>query len=262
METGSPGRASVWRRRSAAEPRTVRTNPIPPHDRERLSAPHPSPQPSAGEHWSSTIRRRVAEGRTTPEAGTPDAEDEGAPSPAAEAPGVRERVERRLQEAEGPSESEFRPVRGFAEAGSGRSAARCRGRFRAGEFCPSGLKTRPGGTSPGPRMKRRRGPAGETRPADAPSRLAAFVATCAFIGRIPVAPGTAGAGRRPGCLSADAEPAGQPSRGPVRRGRGGRPLGRGRATRRTFGSRTRGRWWWTSSAGCGWRSSAPTRRSS
>ncbi len=36
-------------------------------------------------------------------------------------------------------------------------------------------------------------PATQTLPARPPSRLAAFVATCAFIGRAPIAPGTVGA---------------------------------------------------------------------
>ena len=163
-----------------------------PHDRERLSAPHPSPQPSAGEHWSSTIRRRVAEGRTTPEAGIPDAEDEGAPSPAAEAPGVRERVERRLQEAEdrrsrssGPSEASPKP----APAGPQQGVAAASGQ----ENLPLRPEDTSGWDEPWTEDEEAPGPAGETRPADAPSRLAAFIATCAFIGRIPVAPGTAGA---------------------------------------------------------------------
>lgn len=164
----------------------------PPGDRERLSEPHPSREPSAGEHWSSTIRRRVAEGRTSAEAGTSDAEDEGASSPAAEASGVRERVERRLQEAEdrrsrsaGPPEASPKPVPAGSQPGVAADAGQ------------EDLPLRPEDTSdwdaPWTEDAGAPGPAGESLPASAPSRLAAFIATCAFIGRVPVAPGTAGA---------------------------------------------------------------------
>ncbi len=174
----------------------------PARDREGVSAAHPSPGPPAGEHWSSTIRRRVAEGRTAPDTGAPDAqdgespptaaEDEDAPSPAAEAPGVRERVERRLQEAEdrrsrsaAPSGASPRPAPPDPDQGVAAGAG--------SEETP----LRPGGTpdwddhwTEGEEAPR---PAGPTLPARPPSRLAAFIATCAFIGKVPVAPGTAGA---------------------------------------------------------------------
>ncbi len=162
----------------------------PPGEGERLSAPQPSPQPSAGEHWSSTIRRRVAEGGPSAEAGTSDTEDEGASSPAAEASGVRERVERRLQEAEDRRSRSADPP----EASAKPAPAGPRPGVAAGAG-PEDLPGRPEATSdwdaPWPEDEEAPGPAGETPPA--PSRLAAFIATCAFIGRVPVAPGTAGA---------------------------------------------------------------------
>lgn len=163
-----------------------------PPDQDRPSAPHPSPEPAAGEHWSSTIRRRVAEGRTSAEAGTSDAEDEGASPPAAEASGVRERVERRLQEAEdrrsrGAEPPQVSPKPAPAGPQPGATAG-------AGQ---QDLPLRPEDTSdwhaPWPEDEQAPGPAEETLPAGSPSRLAAFIATCAFIGRVPVAPGTAGA---------------------------------------------------------------------
>lgn len=162
----------------------------PPGDREPASAPHPSPEPSPGEHWSSTIRRRVAEGRTTPEAGTPDEEDEGASSSAAEASGVRERVERRLQEAEerrirsaGPSEASPQPVPPGPQRGVATGAEQ--------EDLPLPPEDTTDWDAPWTEDEAAPGATGETPPA--PSRLAAFIATCAFIGKVPVAPGTAGA---------------------------------------------------------------------
>lgn len=185
-EPGTRERVEEALRRRAAD---GADESAPPGDGERLSAPEPSPQPSAGEHWSSTIRRRVAEGRTTV-AGAPDAEDEGAPSPAAEASGVRERVERRLQEAEdrrhrsaGPSEASPKPAPPGPQPGVAAGAGQ--------EDSPLRPEDTPDWDAPWPEDEEAPGPAGETPPA--PSRLAAFVATCAFIGRVPVAPGTAGA---------------------------------------------------------------------
>lgn len=164
----------------------------PARDRERTSETHPSPGPPAGEHWSSTIRRRVAEGRAAPDAGTPDAEDENAPSPDAEAPGVRERVERRLQEVEdrrsrsapppgaSPKPAPPDPQRGVA-AGPG------------SEEMPLRPEGAPDWDDHWTEDEEAPGPAGQTLPASPPSRLAAFIATCAFIGKVPIAPGTAGA---------------------------------------------------------------------
>lgn len=174
----------------------------PARDREGVSAAHPSPGPPAGEHWSSTIRRRVAEGRTAPDAGAPDAqdgeapptdaEDEDAPSPAGEAPGVRERVERRLQEAED------RRSRSAAPSGaSPKPAPSDRQRGAAAGAGPEEMPLRPEGRPDWDAHwtgdEEAPVPAGETLPASPPSRLAAFIATCAFIGKAPVAPGTAGA---------------------------------------------------------------------
>ena len=163
-----------------------------PGDRERLSAPRPSPEPSAGEHWSSTIRRRVAEGRPAPEAGTADWQDESGLSPTAEDSGVRARVERRLQEAEdrrsrsaGPSAASPKLVppgqRRVVAAGAGQ------------EDLPLRREDTPDWDESWTEDEEAPGLAGETLPASSPSRLAAFIATCGFIGRVPVAPGTAGA---------------------------------------------------------------------
>ena len=188
-EPGTRERVEEALRRRAA-PGTDESDP--PGDRERPSAPDPSPQPSAGEHWSSTIRRRVAEGRTAPEAGTPDAEDEGAPSSAAEASGVRERVERRLQEAEerlsrsgGPSGASPQPVPADSQTGVAAGAGQEDSALR-----PEGATD---WDAPWTEDEEAPGAAGETAPAGSRSRLAAFIATCAFIGKVPVAPGTAGA---------------------------------------------------------------------
>ena len=198
-KAGAPGKAAVDRepgtRERVEEALRRRAAPggdesDPPGDRERLSTPHPSPEPSAGEHWSSTIRRRVAEGRPAPEAGTADGEDEGAFSPTAEASGVRERVERRLQEAEdrrsrsgAPSAASPAPVPPGPQRGVATSAGQ--------EDSPLRPEDTPDWDEPWTGDEEAPGPAAETLPA--PSRLAAFIATCGFIGRVPVAPGTAGA---------------------------------------------------------------------
>lgn len=163
-----------------------------PGDRERLSAPDPSPEPSAGEHWSSTIRRRVAEGRPAPEAGTADGEDEGAASRAAAASEVRERVERRLLEAEDRRSRSAGPAAAspkLVPPGPGRDVAAGAGR----EDLPLRPEDTPDWDEPWTGDEEAPAPAGETLPASPPSRIAAFIATCGFIGRVPVAPGTAGA---------------------------------------------------------------------
>ena len=164
----------------------------PPGDRERPSASQASPEPAAGEHWSSTIRRRVAEGHPAPEAGTADGEEEGGPSSPAEASGVRERVERRLQEAEdrrsrsaGPSAASPKLAPPDPQRGVGAGAGH-------GDL-PLRREDAPDWDEPWTGDEDAPGPAGETLPASSPSRLAAFIATCGFIGRVPAAPGTAGA---------------------------------------------------------------------
>ena len=165
-------------------------------DGERTVAPHPSPEATAGEHWSRTVQRRVAEGGATPDAGTSDAaeneEAAGERSAAAQAAGVRERVERRLQEAEeqrarsaGPPAASTRPT-----------PARPR-RVVAAEPEPEDPSLRPDDAleweTRGAEPEEPSGLTAETLPSRPPSRIAAFIATCAFIGRVPIAPGTAGA---------------------------------------------------------------------
>lgn len=167
----------------------------PPRDGERTVARDTAPEAAAGEHWSRTVRRRVAEGGATPGAG-PEVEAEteegaGERSAAAQATGVRERVERRLLEAEerhdlrvAPSGAVARPI----PAGPQRAA---------GDPAPEDLPLSPEDTvdweTHGDEHAEAPSSVGEVPPSRPPSRLAAFIATCAFLGRVPIAPGTAGA---------------------------------------------------------------------
>ena len=177
------------RERGAAESDSVR-------DGERRSQPHTPPGPPAGEHWSSTVRRRVAEGGSAPESRAPDPPDEegdaSGTSRSFRANEVRERVERRLQEAEdrrsrsadppGPSP---RPIPADPRRG-------ITGAPRSDDL-PTRPEDTPDWDDPWVEDEKAAAPAGDGLPAPRPSRLAAFIATCAFIGRVPVAPGTAGA---------------------------------------------------------------------
>lgn len=180
------------RRRTAREA----AEPDPRGDGERAAAREPAPEGATGEHWSRTVRRRVAEGGATPEAGTPDAEAENAQSAAersaaAAAAEVRERVERRLLEAEDrrnrrapPSGAESRPT-----PASPQPAAADPGP----EELPLPPEEPSGWETDGDESPEAPGSFGEIPASRPPSRIAAFIATCAFLGRIPIAPGTAGA---------------------------------------------------------------------
>ena len=167
-----------------------------PRDQEGPTAAASPAEPAAGEHWSRTVRRRVAEGGATPESGTKDPPDEngaGADDAASSrATEIRDRVERRLQEAEdrrsrsaGPLGASPRPV----PAGPPRSIAGAPG----SDDAPARTEDTPDWDAPWVDDEQAAAPGSETSPARPPSRLAAFIATCAFIGRVPVAPGTAGA---------------------------------------------------------------------
>lgn len=169
----------------------------PPRDRERSSAQKPASEAPAGEHWSWTVRRRVADGGSAPESGAPAPPDEngaGADGPPASGrvPDIRDRVERRLEEAE---ERKSRSA-GAVGASAKPVPADPQRDIRAAP-APDDSPTRPEDTrdwdSPWVEDERSAPPTSETLPARPPSRLAAFIATCAFIGRVPIAPGTAGA---------------------------------------------------------------------
>ena len=167
----------------------------PAHERTRSSALHPPPEASSSEHWSWTVRRRVTDG--IPDGGPGDApappdeeaagEESSSDSRTAE---IRERVERRLQEAED------------------RRAARVAS-LEVASTAPSGTGTRhvsvPGSQPPSEGMEAddwdspwaegegEAPPPAEGSAGGSPSRLAAFIATCASLGRLPLAPGTFGA---------------------------------------------------------------------
>lgn len=168
----------------------------PPADGERTAAADAAPEAAAGEHWSRTVRRRVVEGGATAAAGTPDAEAEteegaGERSAAAQAAGVRERVERRLLEAEDRRERSAAPAGAVARptpASPQRAAA-----DPGTEDSPLPPADTPDWEAPGDEFEDAPDPAGEAPPPRPPSRIAAFIATCAFLGRVPIAPGTAGA---------------------------------------------------------------------
>ena len=184
-EAGARERVEEALRRRAARAAEASDSP---RDGEPTAARPPAPEAAAGEHWSRTVRRRVAE-----RDGAPAAEGEGAGgrSPAAPAEEVRERVERRLREAE-----ERRSRSAVAADPAGGPAPASPPRAAAGPG-PEDLPLRPDGApdweTPPAEPGAASALAGETLPPERPSRLAAFIATCAFLGRVPIAPGTAGA---------------------------------------------------------------------
>lgn len=191
-EAGTRARVEEALRRQATR---EADEPDPPRDGEQTAGRPPSPEATAGEHWTRTVRRRVAEGGATPDAGVSDAEANvesvDAPSSATQAEGVRERVEHRLREAEDrrarsadPPHAPTRPT----PASPHRAAAEPEPEDR-----PLGPEDTLEWDTPEEEPEEPPGPAGETLPSRPPSRLAAFIATCAFIGRVPIAPGTAGA---------------------------------------------------------------------
>ena len=165
-----------------------------PRDGEPTAARPPSPEGAAGEHWSRTVRRRVAERDGASAAGAENGEGAGGRSLAAPAEGVRERVERRLREAE---ERRSRSAVAAGPAGAaGGPAPASPPRAAAGpgpEDLPFGPEGAPDWETPAAAPETAPASAGETLPPERPSRLAAFIATCAFLGRVPIAPGTAGA---------------------------------------------------------------------
>ena len=138
----------------------------------------------------------MAEGGAAPEAGGPDAEAEiregaGERSAAAQAAGVRERVERRLLESEERRERSAAPAAAAARptpASSQRAAA-----DPGTEESPLPRADTPDWEAPGDEFEDAPEPSGEIPPSRPPSRIAAFIATCGFLGRVPIAPGTAGA---------------------------------------------------------------------
>ena len=146
------------------------------------------------EHWSRTIRKRVSEGGpkepSAPADAGAEAADGGKTAPAPDPDAVRERVRRRLQEAEdrrvaldAAFEPAVRPVRAAPAEDSTRTAAAegpgtGEADAWAGGWAGEGEAPRP---ESAPEARR------------SASRLAALIATCGFLGRVPFAPGTAGA---------------------------------------------------------------------
>lgn len=194
-----PGRESGTRAR--VEEALRRRNPAgtakPESDRERarVSGVHPPPGASQAKHWSGTIRQRVADGG--PEAAAqagPAAGDEAAAgvSSSMSVAEIRERVERRLKETE-----ERRSTRAPSPESGGTPVPASPGRDRVA--APR---------TPQPPLEtvevtdwsagwvgdeEETAPRSAASPATSPSRLAAFIATCAYLGRIRLAPGTIGA---------------------------------------------------------------------
>ncbi len=148
------------------------------------------------EHWSETVRRRVEDSAAgAPKSEAPRAEVPESEVPEAEADSsldsraVRERVERRLREA---AERREVPV-AARDAGSGEARP-----YPAAPAAPGRI---PEDDLPAPAGSD--GEAAEEVPGEeglfpgessstARSRLAETIATCAFLGRIPWAPGTFG----------------------------------------------------------------------
>ena len=166
------------------------------HDRKRTSGLHPPPEASASEHWSWTIRRRVAEGSPAPESGAePAAEDEtgaGELPPVSQATEIRERVERRLQEVEDRRSRNGASV-GTASPSTPASPRRGLAAAPGSEEPSRGPEGAPDWDTPWVEDEEGPKPRAKILPARPPSRLAAFIATCGFVGRIPIAPGTFGA---------------------------------------------------------------------
>jgi phosphatidylglycerophosphatase A len=103
---------------------------------------------------------------------------------------VRERVERRLEEVEArrsraPDPGSVRP----AAAGPQRVV----GANPGSEDLPPRREDPPDWDAPWPEDEEEAALTGEDLPGASPSRLAAFIATCGFAGRVPIAPGTVGA---------------------------------------------------------------------
>ena len=116
----------------------------------------------------------------------------GEGSSAAQDAGVRERVESRLREAEDRRARSAGPP-GASTKPAPVSPQRAGAAGPEPEDPPLPPEDALDWDTPGAETEEPPGPAGETAPSRPLSRLAAFIATCAFIGRVPVAPGTAGA---------------------------------------------------------------------
>lgn len=194
------------------------------------SAGDPPGRPGS-EHWSEAVRRRVravADRRTTAPGDHADSADEGAAadgpppskSPDDPARAVRERVERRLREAGAGAESsppdamDAPDATAATGAGGPESPAPSAGGFPPAE-APAVPESpvAPGGVAEGRETIGAAAPVppdpdwedasweeaevavgGERDREDSvPGRLARFVSTCGFVGRLPVAPGTFGA---------------------------------------------------------------------
>lgn len=167
----------------------------PASDRER-SGQGPPREAAGAKHWSWAIRKQVAERGSAPAPGAESAAGGGAggggavaESPAAPpSDDIRQRIERRLQEAEEARHHEPGPVGAPPTPAPGPESGV--GAAPAVETAP---ETATEWDAPWEEEEGEPVPAGEALPVRPPSRLAAFIATCAFIGRAPIAPGTAGA---------------------------------------------------------------------
>lgn len=174
-----------------------------------------------GEHWSEAVRRRVraaGERRARadeddPGAGSGDETAAGAgplPSKGPDDPAtaVRERVERRLRETGVPRDAaaspSVTPAGADGPAASG-SASPDPSPGAPGETTGETGTAAPADETPAPAPAERDWEEEAWEEAEAagraagepdhslPGRLAAFLATCGFVGRLPPAPGTAGA---------------------------------------------------------------------
>ena len=180
-------------RRRAAQ---TAPDPEPARDRPPSSSLHPPPAASASEHWSWTVRRRVTDGVPGEAADAPPvpAEEEAAAPEVASVSGadeIRDRVERRLREAE---DRRAAHAASFDVAAASRLAgAAAAGVAASGSQASSEAGDADDWDSPWADPEAESAPPPEAPSARPPSRVAAFIATCASLGRIPLAPGTFGA---------------------------------------------------------------------
>ena len=167
----------------------------PAPERTPSSALHPLPEASTSEHWSWTVRRRVTDGITEggPGDAPPPPEEEAAGEERSSDSGtaeIRERVERRLQESEDRRAARIASLDVASTAPSGTEP---RPVLLPGSHPPSGGGDADDWDSPWAEGEEEALPPAEDSVGGSPSRLAAFIATCAFVGRMPLAPGTFGA---------------------------------------------------------------------
>lgn len=165
----------------------------PAPDRTPSAALHPPPETSSPEHWSWTVRRRVTDGAPGADPGyAPALSDEEAAEEGSSDSGtaeIRERVKFRLQEGENRRAARVASLEAASPAPSGTVTGRA---SVPGSQPPSEGGDADDWDSPWAEGEEEALPVEESA-GGSPSRLAAFIATCASIGRLPLAPGTFGA---------------------------------------------------------------------